>query len=476
MKEEELGIFNLFTRQANLTSKSELDLDIGGRRWTILKQSKSIVDLADTYTCISYSWGTARKPNPLQLGREMSSRTIPVLETAIRVLENHDNSSNNTKSSPIIWIDTFCVSRYERDRKICLKNMGSIYANASKVLVVLSPSSADVLRQVRENDKINEKALHLLDKDDWAIRAWTYQEVVNSKLIYFISEGEQESPIKGHILFDAVSKCRGDFSEKKRYDIFDMLSLFPRLMSFESVLLDWKMGEYLKRSAYQVISSIGLRKAKQTSDLVQAMIGAITIDPFIDDGTHSLSQEEYFIQVCEEKNDFSFIYTTTKRSKIIGKAWRPNTEKLEVVFNDIHCNGEGQPGKLYPTYLQLDNVLKMSIGNAPEEKLKNLMKYIGYGNVSRNNRRNLILAWLKKGGFNGCGECIELEQGLFFSQEPIPDTDDLYAIISTGVKFAVIGSPGLLVKGTDTDVYHYCGPGVFFGNLKNQNTVSINVG
>jgi hypothetical protein len=473
-KEKKIGIFNLLMPKRKLISESNLGIDIGAYHYSIEKQSKPIPDLVNTYTCVSYSWGNTREPNPLQQGYDMSGRAMTVLETAIRVLGNYKESSNKVKSSPAIWIDTFCVSPNEREKETCLRSMGAIYGNASKVLVVLLPSLSAVLKQVRENDKIDIETLPLFEQDDWAMRVWTYQEIVNSKALYFIAEGEHEMPVKGHDFFDAIAKSRDDFAIEKGYDLYDLRSKLPRLMSLESTLLDWRMGGYLGRSTYQVILSIECRKASQASDMVHAMIGAITSNLDSSKDILSLSLEESFMQACEDKNDFSFIYTTTRRSKIKGKFWRPVAEKLQVVFPYIDCTGEGQPGKIFPTHLQLDNVCKMSIGTAPEKKIASLIKFIGNVSVPRKNWTYFILELLRKRGFKGCGDFIQLEHGYFFSQEPIPDSKDIHVIVTKGVKY-VFGAPGLLVKGNDTDIYRYCGVGFFFGHISKSNTVSINL-
>jgi hypothetical protein len=66
--------------------------------------------------------------------------------------------------------------------------MGAIYAAASGVLAVLSPSASILLDKVRRDEAVGPAELRLLEADDWVIRAWTYQEMVNSKIISFVAE------------------------------------------------------------------------------------------------------------------------------------------------------------------------------------------------------------------------------------------------------------------------------------------------
>jgi hypothetical protein len=69
--------------------------------------------------------------------------------------------------------------------------MGAVYAVARDVLVVLSPSAYDLLNKVRQGEVVGTEELLRLEEDDWIGRAWTYQEMVNSKAVTFVAEGKQ---------------------------------------------------------------------------------------------------------------------------------------------------------------------------------------------------------------------------------------------------------------------------------------------
>ena len=81
----------------------------------------------------------------------------------------------------------------EPARSLCLRSMGAIYAAASGVLVVLSSSASSLLDKVRRGEAVGPEDLPLLEADDWVSRAWTYQEMANSKTVGFVAEGERRS-------------------------------------------------------------------------------------------------------------------------------------------------------------------------------------------------------------------------------------------------------------------------------------------
>lgn len=475
--EKKLGAFNILTPKKLAASESASGLELEGYDFTLEKLSTPLSNTEVPYTCISYSWMSEREPNPIYEGQEMSSRSLPALKTAIKALEQYEDSSLKTKSHFPIWIDSFCVPPSGANREKCLRNMGAIYGNAIQVLVVLSSASESVLKQVREDDKIDLETLLHLERDDWPMKAWTYQEIVNSNAIYFIAEGTHEVPVVGHRFFDAVVMAKSELQDAKGYDLHKMNSSYPSLGSFESVILDWRIAGYQKRAAYQVIASIAVRKAAYPDELTFAMIGAISDELHDGEGLLSVSPEEYFLQTCEAKKDFSFIYSTAKRSPIKGKCWRPVAEKIEVVLSGIACTGEGQSGIVYPTHLQLDQICLKKAAKTGDKNVVGLMKFysIGNENAPRNTWAYLIFEWLKKAGFEGCGQCIELDTGFFFTSDPVSGSDNSTVVISTELKF-LFGAPGLIVTGDGTDPYHYRTSGVFFGKLSSSNKTSIDIG
>ena len=62
--------------------------------------------------------------------------------------------------------------------------MGAIYAAAHAVVAVLSPGTAGVVgTKSRGGEAIGLEDLDQLEQDEWVRRAWTYQEIANSRMI-----------------------------------------------------------------------------------------------------------------------------------------------------------------------------------------------------------------------------------------------------------------------------------------------------
>lgn len=72
---------------------------------------------------------------------------------------------------------------------VCLQRMGAIFSAAYQVVVILDEQSAQVLETVSKQENLDNSALALLEGEAWLNRAWTYQEAVNSRHLYFIAEG-----------------------------------------------------------------------------------------------------------------------------------------------------------------------------------------------------------------------------------------------------------------------------------------------
>ena len=222
-----------------------------------------------------------------------------------------------------------------------MQNMGAIYGNASQVVVVLSKSSSVLLEQFHRSRRIDTATLLVLENDDWITRAWTYQEIVNSKSIHFIAEEGSEASVSGEELLNGVGQAIADYKKLKGFDSFKLRTLHPRLDSLEDVIADWKIADYLERTAYQVMSAMDRRVSEREDDQFYAMVGAITATPLYDQDGRSAYPAEYFMQICESKGDYSFIYSTAPESEISGKCWRPVISPIHAIF-PWHTSGKGQ--------------------------------------------------------------------------------------------------------------------------------------
>src|SRR5262245_13317391 len=171
-------IFRLLVPAKDITLWNASIIELGGTLWTTTDDSPLFDDAVPEYTCISYSWGANRIPNPIVPDQSMSDRVISVIETAIRALR-----------PAAIWVDAFCVPAHEPERTACLRSMGFLYTSAAQVMGVLSKSCVALLAEVARTESLDEAGLLMLEKDEWVSRAWTYQEIVNSKSFFFAAEG-----------------------------------------------------------------------------------------------------------------------------------------------------------------------------------------------------------------------------------------------------------------------------------------------
>jgi hypothetical protein len=353
--------------------------------------------------------------------------------------------------------------------------MGQIYRLSAQVIAVLSNSCSAVLEQIHNTGRVEPALLHLLEEDDWVSRAWTYQEMVNSSNVYFITESGSGVSVGGEQFLNAVGKAIADYKKAQGFDSFKLRTLHPRLDSLEDSIADWLTAAYLERTAYQVMSAMDRRISEQADDHFNAMIGAITTTPLDNLGDLPLHAAEHFMRVCEAKSDYSFIYCVAPRSAVPGRCWRPLAGPLPAVL-PWHSYGVGQSGTPYPTHLQLSNMGRVTPAPVNSSARQIIMEWLESDNAGSapGDIATRALARLREAGFSGCGEHLELESGFFFPQSPLLRQDGVVVVIAPGIRW-VHGAPGLLLEQSATGIHPFCGVGVFVGALPDAGD-SINVG
>ncbi len=430
-------------------------VELGGV-WWVPTEYTTITNAAQAppYTCISYSWGRGRTAHPLQAGHTMSDRAMPALEAAIRALR-----------PPAIWLDALCVPLDEPARAACLRSMGAIYGAAAQVVAVFSAQTSAVLDEISSTARLQPQTLLLLENDEWVTRAWTYQEIVNSKRIDFIAEGGRVAPVAGDQLLNVVGQAIDAFKKAQGFDAFRMRALYPRLDSLEDLIADYLTAGYLERSAYQAMSAMDRRFAQQADDQFHALLGAITAEPLDGQDDSRLHPAECFMRVCEAKGDFSFIFCNAPRSAVVGRRWRPVAGPIPAVF-PWHSYGDGQTGALHPTHLQLDGMGRLHAGAVDADAAKLVDWWLQRDSASASSAgvTEALLERLRSGGFTGCGECLQFEAGYVFPQSPLRPDEEPVVVVATGVKW-VQGAPALLLRATGTDVYDFRDVGVFVGRV-----------
>lgn len=445
-------------------------IELCGRRWVFVDFDNPLE--APSYICISYSWGRGRTRNIFEDEELISDRTIPALKTVIETSESPElwaqalSSSFNEKTlneelaaalkaSQAIWIDALCVPRQGPVRNLCLLSMGEIYRSATLVIGVLSPIYSQVLRKIKKKEILDFVDLKTVEDDDWAARAWTYQEIANSRLMLFVSQGDAGSLIDRYALLSALVTATGDYCNANGIEHVQLSEKFPRIDRIEELLAEQQILESSGRCAYQVISSMHARFSEREEDRIAAMISVISSHQSFRQNIQLATSADHFREICEDSGDYSFIFTTEARSQATGEKWRPTGDKMTPVVSGLLAFGNGLAGSKTDNYLRMDNMCRMEFGNINSVAS-------AFGAFLGRKFPVEILERLRYKSFTGCGQYLSLEYGYFFPQSPLKQTKGAFIAISNDVSFAQ-GAPALLLKSNGTEVYEFLDTGVFIG-------------
>ena len=431
--------FRLLVRSTDEAPPGSASIEAGGSRWRVMDAgSVPSPASAPKYVCVSYSWGKDQAPNPFDPEQSMSARAMSALEAAIA-----------TWRPAAIWLDAACMPRAGSARILGLQSMGAIYAAARAVLAVLSSGASAVLDAVRRNEAIAISALKQLEEDEWISRAWTYQEIINSRKIGFVAEGQRDVPVRGVRLLNAVGHAIGNLRKAERADAFQFRARHPRLDALETLIEDWLQADHEQRSAYRVMAGVAGRTAREPEDLFYAMIGAITTAPGVD--RSEIDPAEYFMRVCERKGDFSFIYAQAPRDPSRAGGWRPAPGPLDPLI-PWASNGERQKGELHPEGLRLHDMAALRTGSLAPASLDFVRVWLQKttGITGPPSLQAAVRDTLKSAGFSGCGPCTETAEGFFFAQGLAPDYGDPTLFVARDISFN-FGAPGLVAVRTAQD-------------------------
>jgi hypothetical protein len=417
-------------------------------------------------------------------GQLMSYRTIPAIEATIKASQSPKNwdyalmctprdelkeaaaLSAALKASQAIWIDALCVPSQEPARAACLRSMGGIYSSAAQVFVVLSEPCSKPLHQAHNKVRMIPEELFVLENDNWITRAWTYQEMANSKSTLFIAQGDGSVLLLALDFLNAILTDTTAYADAQGFKRTELAVRFPKLEGLQVMMAEHRLVEYTGRSAYQVMSAMHQRVAERKEDRIYAAIGVITSLPSDSLDDAALHPAEYFMRVCEEKGDYSFIFCTAPRSDIPGKGWRPVADQFQPVVAGLLAPSYGLTGCLKATHLQLDNMSRMSPGNLDSSAMNAVRAFVGsdIAGLSSGDIADVVLERLKQHGFSGSGEHLETENGYFFPQSTLTGSDEIFVVVSEDVQWTN-GGPGLLVRSSDTDINHFCDVGAFVGKI-----------
>ena len=488
--------FRLLQPANNLTPPDAPFIELCSSRWVLNEYAQLPDGLA--YTCISYVWGQEKEENKLNESQLISTRTIPVVEATIKASRSSKNWANVqfsldqqkdslAKAQAIdatraFWIDAICIPPQDAARTSSLRSMGEIYSSAWQVFVVLSASSSIVFRQIRDTGRLDPNALFVLESDEWINRSWTYQEIVNSRTLYFIAQDDESAIVSGADFLSAVLTATDDYRRTHGIDSLTWSEQHPKLDSLECLIADYKIAQYAERSAYQVMSAMHARSSERVDDHFYAMVGAITTSSFDVPGDEVQSPSEYFMQTCEGKGDYSYLYNVAPRNVTYGRRWRPIEGKFQPVMPELVIFGNRQSGIIKATHIQLENMFRLVPRTISADGLKATKAHLAMIYRHQLERKtyssptdvaDAILKVLRTRGFSGCGEYLELENGFFFPQSKPIRSSDIFVAISIDVHWQG-GNPGMLLRSTDTDINDFCDVGAFIGRIpKNGESISV---
>lgn len=475
----------------DVTPSDAAFVELCGNRW-VLTEFERITD-APPYTCISYSWGTGRAENMFDAGQLMSDRTIPAMEATIKASQAPEHwgwalmrtprdeqkeaeaLAAALQASQAIWIDALCVPSRDPARAACLRSMGAIYSSAKQVFAVLPESCSNSLHKIHNRESMGLKELLALENDDWVTRAWTYQETANSKATYFIAQEDGNVLIDEHDFLNAILTDTTDYAASIKLEHTKLAAQFPRLDSLQEMVAENKLVEHTGRPVFQVMSTMHQRYAEREDDRIYAMIGVITDLQSDSVGNEDIHPAEYFMQVCERKNDFSFIYCTAPRNNIPGRRWRPVAGQISPVISGLLAYGRGQSGCMNATHIQLNNMCRIYPGTINSDARKTAGYFLQNQNAGMSSAdfAAALLERLRRKGFSGCGDYLELENGYFFLQSTLQCSEEVFVAICQDVVW-LNGGPGLLLQSNGTDINRFCDVGVFVGSYPKVSE-SINV-
>jgi len=437
------------------TPASDATIQLGGRTWTLIDVRATESDRSPVpYVCVSYAHGKQRSPHPFDHRQQISSAVLPAIEAALA-----------TEAVQALWVDAFSVPFDEDARAICLRQMGSIYGCASKVIVVLGKDWADALVQARQG-RLDASLLRQLESDAWVSRAWTYQEMANAAQIEFVAEGAPGVYLKAHLLLNALGNTIAGLKKSGALDLFSIRNEYPNLDRFEDLVSGWMGGDYLEGNVYQIMAGMHGRHAdpQHPDDVFNAILGAIAPEWEAPAADLGLSAAERFMRVCERKPDFSFIFAAGERSREPGRRWRPILSDRPAVIFPWHCQGPPLQGRLREDALDLDQMWRPEAGSLSWELTAAVRRFSWAKTVREAGELpRVVLDALRKGDYAGSGDYMELRNGLFFSRAPLPKRSDLLVAVAVGLKL-LFGAPALLLAPADATGRHEVQDvGVYFG-------------
>lgn len=436
---------------------------LDGQQWTLSEPLDIYSDDIPEYGCISYVWGPGRMPNSIYPELQMSHHTLHSLSAAIR----HSNLT-------AFWIDSFSLPTDPVTKAATLESIGYIYARAKQVTAVLSPpsySAIERMSRLAHSDTALDDVLEDLERDMWVHSVWTYQEIANAGELFFVGEDPDcKDRIPAFDFLNALGYYLTRYRKQNNMSVMTFRQKYPYVDTFEDVIADWIMGEFAERSALQIMSSLDRRVYEDPKNYYYAMIGAVTKVPSKRSSKPSVqSLAETYMRICEEKGDYSFIFTANPRDDRPGLTWRPQSGMLRSIIS-WHSYGDRLAGVKEAGGVRLKEVI---VGRRTRQYSSaardSLMSWLQALEIEAHTDEDIVRRhydMIKEIGFTGSPEHIILETGIFFSQDAIAPGADIEIWISGSVRY-LFGAPGIAIAKDQNGTPWYT-PGVYCGLVESS--------
>lgn len=224
------------------------------------------------------------------------------------------------------------------------------------------------------------------------------------------------------------------------------------------------------------MSSLDRRSSSMPKSYFYSMLGVFTQQPsWLEQDSTIAELSESLMSLCEQKNDYSFLYSSTPRDGRAGKRWRPKLDFLHAVL-PWHIHG-AQEGHYTSEGFWLDSMVKLNLSDEAGFAAK---EYIIQGlqlstPISSSNHviASDAFSRLELIGFTGCNQHVGSTQGLFFPQSQL-DLDrgsgSLTVLVSASLLWT-FGAPG--IARTCKEGIELFTPGVFLGMHRESLSTSI---
>ena len=175
------------------------------------------------------------------------------------------------------------------------------------------------------------------------------------------------------------------------------------------------------------------------------------------------------MEICETKGDYSFIYTTSKRSQLDGQRWRPVPELLQPICS-LHSKGARQPGALEKGQLTLHEMIPQRPRPLSVQGEKFLSQWTRtlYPNTSDLSSIETVQKCVQQYGFlsNSEVDVLTLEFGYFYAQSGWKgDLSEIEVFLSSSIVW-VCGCPAVLARKSrkDRNCFEFLCVGAFIGD------------